>query len=169
MPPRDRSRRHLFRSLRVPGSHPDCLGTHGGRHQLVPRSQQADGERVPLAQAFLAYALGLGGRAGEARELLAGLSATREQRYVPPAYLAVAEIGVGETERAFKALEDAYAAKDGTLLFLRILPVFRPLRDDPRFEDLCRRLALPNPSAAALGAVEADTHTWERARAVTRG
>ena len=43
---------------------------------------------------------------------------------MPPAYLAVGEIGLGNVEQAFARLEEAYAAKDGTLLYLRILPVF---------------------------------------------
>ena len=89
----------------------------------------------------------LSGQSVEASEVLAGIYATREQRYVPPAYLAVAEIGVGNLERAFIALEEAYAAKDATLLYLRILPVFRPLRSDLRYEALCRRVGLPEPAA----------------------
>jgi TolB-like protein/Flp pilus assembly protein TadD len=148
-----------------------CLGLTqialGRLDDAIASFREADrltGSMFPLAQAFLSYALGYAGKTDEARELLASLYATREQRYVPPAYLAVAELGLGEIERAFIALEDAYLVKDGTLLFLRILPVFRPLRGDSRFENLCRRVGLPNAAAAALAATDADTHTWDHAR-----
>lgn len=153
-----------------------CLGLTqialGRLEEAIESFREADrltGSVFPLAQAFLGYALGLAGRVHEARALLSQLYETRLQRYVPPAYLAVAEIGLGEIERAFAALEDAYSAKDGTLLFLRILPVFEPLRNDPRFEHLCRRLALPDPGAVARAKTDAETQTWDRAKAVRRG
>jgi TolB-like protein/Flp pilus assembly protein TadD len=151
-----------------------CLGLTqialGRLDDAIEAFREADrltGGVFPLARAFLAYALGCAGQGAEAQELLTALYATREQRYVPPAYLAVAEMGLGQIEPAFKALEDAYTAKDGTLLFLRILPVFRPLRTDRRFENLCRRLALPDPAAAALVLLDAETQTWDRDRAGT--
>jgi serine/threonine-protein kinase len=143
-----------------------CIGltqiARGNLAEAIEAFQEADrltGGVFPLARAFLAYALGLAERRTEARALLAGLYADSEQQYVPPAYLAVAHIGLGEIEPAFRALEAAYAAKDGTLLYLRILPVFRPLGGDARFESLCRRLALPDPQAAGRDKVEADTRT----------
>jgi Flp pilus assembly protein TadD len=143
-----------------------CLGlTHiarGGLEDGIEAFREADrltGGVFPLARAFLSYALGLAGRVVEARELLAELYALSEQRYVPPAYLAVAEIGLGDTERAFTALERAYAVKDGTLLYLRVLPIFRPLHADRRFEVLCTRLGLPRSDAANVGSVNAETRT----------
>ncbi len=143
-----------------------CLGlTHierGSVDEAIKAFQEADrltGGVLPLARAFLAYALGLAGQRAEAGALLERLYADSQQRYVPPAYLAVAHIGLGEIEPAFRALEAAYAAKDGTLLYLRILPVFRPLADDSRFESLCRRLALPEPRPANREKVEAETRT----------
>jgi len=144
-----------------------CLGLTlaalGRMEEAIQAFDDADrltGRQFPLARAFLAYALGIAGRNTEARELLTGLQAARQEAYVPPAYLAVAEIGLGNAEQAFAALEEAYAARDPTLLYLRILPVFRPLSGDPRFEALCRRLGLPPPSAVeARAPAEAETRT----------
>ena len=102
-----------------------CLGLTqialGNMEDAIDAFREADrltGSVFPLALAFLAYVLGLAGKVPEARELLAGLYTAREQGYVPPAYLAIAEIGLGEIERAFTALDHACEAKDGTLLFL---------------------------------------------------
>ena len=143
-----------------------CLGlTHIARGSLeegVAAFHEADrltGGALPLARAFLAYALGLAGREAEARAVRAELYAASEQRYLPPAYLAVVEIGLGEIERAFTALERAYAVKDGTLLYLRILPLFRPLHADARFEGLCSRVGLPPETAAAVGRTDVETRT----------
>ena len=143
-----------------------CIGlaeiARGNLDEAIEAFQEADrltGGVFPLARAFLSYALGLAGRTTEARALLDELYAISGQQYVPPAYLAVAHIGLGETEPAFRALDAAYAAKDGTLLYLRILPVFRPLAGDVRFEHLCRRMALPAPQPAGRETLEAVTQT----------
>jgi tetratricopeptide (TPR) repeat protein len=144
-----------------------CLGLTqlalGRTSEAIEAFDEADrltGRQFPLARAFLAYAMGLAGRSADAREVLDGVYAASQQTYVPPAYLAVGEIGLGNLEPAFAALEQAYAAKDGTLLYLRILPVFQPLRSDPRYESLCRRLALPAPGAIVAGFAAGETHTW---------
>jgi TolB-like protein/Flp pilus assembly protein TadD len=101
------------------------------------------------ARAFLAYALGLAGQASDARAVLDGLQVESQTRYVPPTNLAMAAIGLGELERAFAALKDAFIAKDGTLLLLQLLPMFAPLHADRRFGHLCRRIGLPDRNAAS--------------------
>jgi TolB-like protein/Flp pilus assembly protein TadD len=144
-----------------------CLGLTqlalGRKEEAIEAFDEADrltGRVFPLARAFLAYALGLAGRTTEAREVLAALDSARQQHYLPPTYLAIGEIGCGNVQAAFTALEEAYAVKDSTLLYLRILPVFRPLSRDPRYESLCRRLALPVLSTEGLGTADVGTRTW---------
>jgi eukaryotic-like serine/threonine-protein kinase len=143
-----------------------CIGlsqiARGNLDDALAAFQEADrltGGVFPLARAFLAYALGLAGRTADARALLTELYAVSEHQYVPPAYLAVAHIGLAEIDAALRALHAAYEAKDGTLLYLRILPVFRPLSGDGRFENLCRRLGLPDPQSARRETPEAVTRT----------
>jgi tetratricopeptide (TPR) repeat protein len=50
---------------------------------------------------------------------------------------------LGESEEAFEWLEKAWLEHDFWLPFLRYEPTFDPLRDDPRFQDLVRRLNFP--------------------------
>jgi len=50
--------------------------------------------------------------------------------------------GIGENDRAFEWLERAYNERDGIVYWLKAAPVFDPLRGDPRFDDLARRLEL---------------------------
>jgi hypothetical protein len=47
---------------------------------------------------------------------------------------------MGNTQEAFKWLEEAYNAHDVGLLYLKIDPCLDPLRSDPRFDDLVRRV-----------------------------
>jgi tetratricopeptide (TPR) repeat protein len=65
-----------------------------------------------------------------------------------PGLTADAYAAVGDKERAFYWLEQAYERRDmiGSepgLLFLKVNPMLDPLRSDPRFKDLVRRVGLP--------------------------
>jgi hypothetical protein len=50
---------------------------------------------------------------------------------------------LGEKDQAFAWLEKAYRNRAGGLILLNPVPDFQPLRNDPRFADLERRLGLP--------------------------
>ena len=52
-------------------------------------------------------------------------------------------IGLGDNEEAFAWLEKAYSERSLWLPFLRVDRKFEPLRDDPRFKDLLRRMGFP--------------------------
>ncbi len=63
---------------------------------------------------------------------------------IAPANLATAYAGAGEREKAFAALQHAYAEQDGELMAVIRFPVFDPLRGDPRFKELMKKLDLPD-------------------------
>jgi len=56
--------------------------------------------------------------------------------------IALVYAGLGREQEAFQSLEDAYAAHDVGLVYLKIDPCLDPLRSDPRFDDLMRRVGL---------------------------
>jgi hypothetical protein len=56
--------------------------------------------------------------------------------------LAVLYIALGDTESAFSSLEKAYSVHDLQLQYLKVDPDFDPVRADPRFQDLLRRVGL---------------------------
>lgn len=90
---------------------------------------------------FLGDAYAKSGKRDEALAILGKLKATKE--YVAPAELAILYVGLGDKEAAFESLEKAYRAHDLQLQYLKIDPNFDPLRADPRFQDLVRRVGLP--------------------------
>ncbi|MGB7068573.1 MAG: hypothetical protein WBD22_03705 [Pyrinomonadaceae bacterium] len=65
------------------------------------------------------------------------------RKYVQPGALAVLYAALGDREQALALLEKAYSEHDVQLIFLGVEPNFDSLRDDPRFQDLMRRVGLP--------------------------
>jgi len=49
---------------------------------------------------------------------------------------------LGEKDQAFEWLEQSYDTREGDIWLLKVAPQFDPLRDDPRFQDLLRRMNL---------------------------
>lgn len=99
------------------------------------------GEGFVLAS--LANAEAARGDATAARRHAQTLARRAERRYVPPYKFAVVHAGLGEMEAAFAWLERAYQARDERLVLLDVDVHMDPLRNDPRFADLRRRVGLP--------------------------
>jgi tetratricopeptide (TPR) repeat protein len=97
----------------------------------------------PSLQIYLGAAYALAGARKKAQEILKRLQAS--VGYVSPGELAVLFIALGEPEQAFKSLEKAYADHDLQLQFLGIDPTFDPLRSDPRFQELIRKVGVVSP------------------------
>jgi tetratricopeptide (TPR) repeat protein len=86
------------------------------------------------------------GGVGEARECLRKLKERARDSNVVGAYAtALIHAGLGEKDEAFKWLERAYEELDKGMAFLRVDPTLDPLRSDPRFQDLLRRMNFPIP------------------------
>jgi hypothetical protein len=91
---------------------------------------------------WLAYAYGLTGRRREALEVLARMEKLSGERYVSPQSFAVVHLGLGDKDEAMAWLEKTY--QERAFEFLGFSgPVFDRLSDDPRFQDLKRRMRLP--------------------------
>ncbi|MGH8221134.1 MAG: tetratricopeptide repeat protein [Steroidobacteraceae bacterium] len=94
----------------------------------------------PAAIGVLIHAYARAGRRAEALQLLADLERRRAAGYVPAAAFVNGYLGLGDTDRAFQWLEQAYAEQSNILQFLKVHPFFDPIRSDPRFADLIRRV-----------------------------
>jgi serine/threonine-protein kinase len=96
----------------------------------------------PAAHANLAYTYAVSGRRDEALAILDELKEEFERNYLPPTYVATVYAGLGDEDQAFQWLERAYEKRDAELTWLKVNPKWAPIRDDPRFQDLLRRLNL---------------------------
>ncbi|HSO76792.1 MAG TPA: hypothetical protein VLU47_18340, partial [Blastocatellia bacterium] len=95
----------------------------------------------PLMIALLGHAYAVSGKKVEARRILADLD-QQKQRYVSPYTIATIYAGLGEKDQAFKWLEKAVEDRDIWLMNLKVDPVLKSLRSDPRFERLLQRIGL---------------------------
>jgi tetratricopeptide (TPR) repeat protein len=91
----------------------------------------------------LAWAYAASGQHEKARQTLRGVQ--REPgRAWPPSYMfAAVYAALGERDRAFDWLERAYAARENEIETIGAVPELDPLRDDPRFTSLLRRMRIP--------------------------
>jgi len=95
-------------------------------------------------QLDLGFAYAVSGHPGEARRILANLQRLHQQGIVPAASLAALHGALGESNEAFVWLEKAYRERDPQLTYLKAGRRFEPLREDPRFGQLVRRVGLPD-------------------------
>lgn len=128
-----------------------------GAHFVLARILNARGdhegaiaaaERVPPEQrsnellAMLGYAYAQAGQTARARHVLAQFQAAARQRPVAPHHEAVLQIGLGDKDAAFQAFERALAQRSPYLLGFRTFPLLDPLREDPRFQALVKKVGL---------------------------
>jgi len=91
----------------------------------------------------LGYAYAVMGKRDQAKKILATLKRKRERSFVSPAGLAIVAGALGDKDEAFGWLNKAYELRDPQLTYLKVGPRFTPLRSDPRYQDLLRRMGLP--------------------------
>ena len=67
--------------------------------------------------------------------------------YVSPFGMIWAYAGLGDNDQAFAWLEKAYQERYDRMVWLNVDALLEPLRSDPRFKDLVRRVGLPTPGS----------------------
>ena len=99
-------------------------------------------ERSSLNLAVLGYIYAAVGNRSEALKLLDELRQMSGQRYVSSYDLAILYTGLGDKDKALAQLNKAYIERSGWFINLKVDPLLDPLRSDPRFVDLVRRVEL---------------------------
>ena len=111
----------------------------------------AASEGAPIARCFLAYACGKTGKRDRARRMLDELHRVAAETYVSEVFFAIIHLGLKEHEEAIRWLEKGYEQRTGAMVWCAHLEMFEPLREDPRFSSLMRRMGLravdPTPTA----------------------
>jgi len=113
------------------GDYPDAIANFKRAHTMGA---------PPFNSGFLAYAQAKSGDRAGAMATLGALTAISPGGEVAAFNLALVYLGLGEHARALDYLEQAYAANSQQLVWLKVDPTYDPLRKDPRFKALMKRL-----------------------------
>ncbi len=92
---------------------------------------------------FLGYAYAAAGRREDALRVLKEQRKMSDQMYVPRFYTVCTYLGLGEKQKALDLLEQAYEERSSRLLSINVEPLLDPLRSEPRFQKLIRRMNFP--------------------------
>ncbi len=122
--------------LRCAGNAPEALKEAKKGVELATKN--------PMYLTGLAAAFAANGQREKALETLDTINEMAATRYVAPYMLATAYCSLGDSERAFELLRKALAERDVWVLWLYADPQFDRLRNDPRFNDLLRRMKHPS-------------------------
>ena len=101
-------------------------------------------EEAYLALGFMGYAHALAGEHAEAETLLNILQEISLRKYVSPYSMLVIHLALGPKERVFELLEQLYEERNDWLVWLKVSPELKYLRDDLRFKNLLRRVGFTN-------------------------
>jgi len=100
--------------------------------------------RHPTYLADLGHGFAIAGQRADALNVLAELHEVSSQRYVAHRGIAEIHIGLGEIDEAFVWLERGFQQRNGWLIHIRDNPRYDPLRADPRYLNLVRRMNFPD-------------------------
>ena len=116
----------------------------GQAADAIPVLEKADAlsKGSPAVEGILVRAYARAGRREDALRLLAKLKSRRAAGYFPAAAFVNAYLGLGDKEQTFVWLERAYKEQSNILQFVKTHPFFDPIRSDPRFVDLQKRIGL---------------------------
>ncbi len=126
------------------GRYEEARETNDRRREIMGFSQSADDRAIAARddEIWSALIYASTGNPVEARRILAGIKAKMKKSYVSPFVVAYIHAALGDKEEAFAWLERAYQERDLLLYALKVDPRLDPLRSDPRFNDLLRRIGL---------------------------
>lgn len=122
-----------------------CTYSQLGEHEKAIAEQELAltiSANATLPLALLGNALAMAGKRYAAEEKLEDLRRLKDQIFVSPFFEALIHIPLGQTDEAFICLEKAYEEKFHRMSSIKVEPILDPIRSEPRFEDLLRRMKL---------------------------
>jgi tetratricopeptide (TPR) repeat protein len=125
----------LGRAYCANGMFPDAITLY----QTTIGPAQASDDFIQI----LGYAFAKDGRRSEAEQVVRRFDELGKKQYMERFGVATIYAALGEKDKAFAELEKSFAARDWGIARLSVDPLIDPLRDDPRFKDLVRRMRLP--------------------------
>jgi tetratricopeptide (TPR) repeat protein len=112
--------------------------------EAIPELEKAVSgtDSSPGVLSALIWAYAHAGRRADALRLLGELKKRQQTGYVPAGAFVNAYLGLGDNDEAFAWFERAYEEQSNILIYIKVFPLYDPLRGDPRFQDLVRRVGL---------------------------
>lgn len=107
----------------------------------IEKSRRSNGD-APWTWSEEAYVYGRLGQPANARAALAKLAEWNRRHPVDAAAFVAPYIALGDKDRAFFWLEKAYAQHSNAMTWLKVNPMYDPLRGDPRYQNLLGRVGL---------------------------
>ena len=121
-------------TLNAGGFYPEAISLSEKELQANPNNQHM--------LLVAGYALGRSGKRAEAEAIVERFKEIAKTQYVIPSFVAAVYGGIGEKDKAFAELEKAIQLKDSWFKWGKVEPLFDPLRDDPRYAELLKRMNL---------------------------
>ena len=103
------------------------------------RARKMTGDLPFMVMAY-GQAQAVAGNTAEARKALAILTKMQKTTFVPDIYPAAICVALGEKDRAFQLLDNAYQKRVDRLVYLGVEPMADPIRSDPRFAQLMAKV-----------------------------
>jgi tetratricopeptide (TPR) repeat protein len=97
----------------------------------------------------MAHALAVMGAKGDAERILDRLLNQIRERNVPSLAIAMMHLGLGNTAEAIEWIQRGYEQRSCWLVYLNVDPIFDPIRRDPRFQSVLKRMNFAAESRAA--------------------
>jgi len=99
--------------------------------------------RFPIALSIQGWIYEVAGRHEDSVRILDELKELARNVHVSGIHFATIYAAMGDVNAWRKALWDAYNDRSNGLVFLKLFPQFEPMRSDPVFQELVRKIALP--------------------------
>jgi DNA-binding winged helix-turn-helix (wHTH) protein/TolB-like protein/Tfp pilus assembly protein PilF len=125
----------LGRTMLAQGKFNDSIAEF---QKAIPLSGDSPDEPAELARAYA-----LAGKRDQALKIIEDLKKLSERKYMSPTAVSAIYGALGDKNQAFALLNKAFDERDSVLIMLKVEPMFDPLRSDPRFLELTRRIGLP--------------------------
>jgi TolB-like protein/Tfp pilus assembly protein PilF len=122
----------LGRCYEQKGKLPEAIAQFEKARQIEPS--------IPEVLAALGHGLALSGRKAEALKILRELQERATKEFVPSYTMATIYIGLGLKDEALQYLGKSYTEGSFYMIHLKVEPILDPLRPDPRFADIMRRV-----------------------------
>jgi TolB-like protein/Tfp pilus assembly protein PilF len=97
---------------------------------------------MPLMGAALGLAYAVSGKKGLTAKLAEQFKTAAKKRYIPPTYFGMLFAGLGDRDKALEWLEKAFQERADGLTWLNVEPMLDEMRNDPRFQELIKRIGL---------------------------